>query len=157
MADVAAAKGIFQSLCKMLDKRDWKYNKHEDELVVTCSVKGDDFNIDLIIRIIAENEIVSVVSFMPFEIPEDKRVDMALAVCAANYGIIDGSFDYNIVNGSLFFRMTSSFKDTVLSEELLAYMVFVSSITVDKYNDKFFMIAKGMLSVDDFIKSEHKD
>ncbi|MBR0536227.1 MAG: YbjN domain-containing protein [Clostridia bacterium] len=157
MADVAAAKDIFQSLCKMLDNRNWKYNKHEDELVVTCSVKGDDFNIDLIIRIIAENEVVSVISFMPFEIPEDKRVDMALAVCAANYGIVDGSFDYNIVNGSLFFRMTSSFKDTVLSEELLAYMIFVSSITVDKYNDKFFMIAKGMLSVDDFIKSEHQD
>ena len=157
MADVSAAKDIFQSLCKMLDNRNWKYNKHEDELVVTCSVKGDDFNIDLIIRIIAENEVVSVISFMPFEIPEDKRVDMALAVCAANYGIVDGSFDYNIVNGSLFFRMTSSFKDTVLSEELLAYMIFVSSITVDKYNDKFFMIAKGMLSVDDFIKSEHKD
>lgn len=80
---------------------------------------------------------------------------MAMAVVVANYGFADGSFDYNISDGTILFRLTSSYRESTLSEELFEYMLLVSATTVDKYNDKFFMISKGMLTIQQFIESEN--
>ena len=94
--------------------------------------------------------------------PEDKRVEFALAVCAANYTLIDGSFDYNIRNGKILFRMTSSYRGGIFSENLIfitkdmfKYMIAVAISTVEKYNDKFLMIAKGRMTIQQFIEQEN--
>lgn len=91
---------------------------------------------------------------MPFDIPEDKRIDMAIAVNIANYGIIDGSFDYDISDGDLRFRMTTSYRESILGKELFEYMFMVSALTTDEYNDKFMMLAKGLISIEQFIDSD---
>ncbi len=152
--NMVKAKETYDLLCKMLDNRDWSYEKIEEDLVIKSGVKGEDFPVDFIMRVSPEREIVSFISWMPFEIPEAKRVDMAIAICVANYGLADGSFDYDISDGTIMFRLTSSYRGCTLSEDLLEYMLVVSAGTVDKYNDKFFMIAKDMMSIQQFIESE---
>lgn len=54
----------------------------------------------------------------------------------------------------LLFRLTSSYKESTLGEALFEYMIMVSAATIDNYNDKFFMISKGMMTVQQFIESE---
>lgn len=159
MAEVnmTRAKETYNTLCKMLDNRDWHYDKIEEDLVIKSSVKGDDLPIDFIMRVNPRNEIVSFISWLPFKIDESKRVDLALAICAANYVLADGSFDYDLSDGTVLFRLTSSYRESVLSEDLLEYMLMVSATTVDQYNDKFFMISKGMLTVQQFIEQEAND
>lgn len=149
------AKEMYALLCKMLDNRNWHYDKLEDDLVIKSSVKGDDLPIDFIMRVNPRNEIVSYISWMPFKVEESKRVDVALATCIANYGLADGSFDFDINDGTLMFRLTSSYRESTLSEDLFEYMLMVSALTVDEYNDKFFMISKGMLTVQQFIESRN--
>ena len=100
-------------------------------------------------------EVVQFLSKLPFSIPENKRVDAAVAVCIANYRLVDGSFDYNISDGEIVFRLTSSYRESTLGEELFKYMIMVSSSTVDEYNDKFFMIAKDMMNVRQFMEQEN--
>ncbi len=34
-------------------------------------------------------------------------------------------------------------------------MIMVASVTVDNYNDKFFMVAKGVMTVQQFIEQEN--
>lgn len=159
MAEVnmAKAKATYAVLCKLFDNMGWKYEKREDELVVESGVKSDDLPIDFLMRVKPRNEIVSLLSWMPYKVEESKRLDMAIAVCVANYSLVDGSFDYNIADGTIVFRLTSSYKESELSEELFKYMIMVSATTVDEYNDKFFMISKGMMSVQQFIESEKQD
>ena len=152
--NMVKAKETYATLCKMLDNRDWHYDKMEDDLVIKSGIKGDDFPIEFIMRVNARNEVVSFISWMPFNVDESKRIDIALAVCAANYGLVDGSFDYDLSDGSILFRLTSSYKNTVLSEDLLEYMLMVSATTVDEYNDKFFMISKGMMTIQQFLEAE---
>lgn len=43
---------------------------------------------------------------------------------------------------------------TLLCKELFEYMLMVSAATIDEYNDKFLMIAKGMISFEQFLESE---
>ena len=56
--------------------------------------------------------------------------------------------------GQLFFRLTVCYRNSTIGDGLFDYLVGVSSLIVDKYNDKFFAISKGLMSIDDFILSE---
>lgn len=154
--NMTKAKETFASLCRMLDNRNWHYDKIEEDLMIKSSVKGEDLPIDFIMRVNPRNEIVSFLSWMPFKVEESKRVDVALATCVVNYILADGSFDYDLTDGSILFRMTSSYRGSVLSEDLFEYMLMVAASTVDDYNDKFFMISKGMLTIQQFIESEQQ-
>ena len=149
------AKQVYNTLIKMLDERDWKYEKHEEDLLIKSGIKGDDLPIEFIVFVKPKNQVVQFLSRLPFNMPEDKRVDGALAVCVANYGLIDGSFDYDLSDGEIRYRLTSSYRESTLGEDLFEYMIMVAASTVDEYNDKFFMLAKGMMSVEDFIAKEN--
>ena len=148
------AKEVFDTLVNMLDTRDWKYEKHEDELLIKSGIKGEDLPIDFIVVVNPKNEVVQFISSLPFNIPEDKRIDAAVAVCVANYGLVDGSFDYDISDGEIRYRLTSSYRESIISEDLLEYMIMVSASTVDQYNDRFFMVSKGMMSIQQFIEKD---
>ena len=146
------AKRTFDTLVNMFETRNLKYDKNEEELIVRSGIKGDDLPIDFIVVVKPRNEVVQFLSKLPFNMPEDKIIDGAIAASAANYGLVDGSFDYNVMDGSIIFRLTSSYRDSILSEDLFEYMIMVSAATIDEYNDKFFMLAKGMIDIQKFIE-----
>lgn len=148
-----AAEKVYADLCNALDNRNWHYQKHEEDLVITFDVSGDDIPMSFVFAVDAGRQLLRVFSKLPFTVPEDKRVDLAIATCAATNEILDGSFDYNITKGEIVFRLTTSFRESSIGDELFNYMVDISSYTVDEYNDKFLMIGKGVLSVNDFISS----
>ena len=87
-----------------------------------------------------------------FNVPEEKRLDMALAVSIVNNRLVDGSFDYDVMRGALLFRMTTSFIESTLSETAFEYMLFCSCGTIDEYNDKFLMLCKGLMPVEKFLE-----
>ena len=146
---------VYNTLIHMLDTRDWKYEKHEDQLLIKSGIRGDDLPIEFIVLVKPRNQVVQFYSSLPFRMPEDKRVDAAIAVCVANYGLVDGSFDYDISDGEIRYRLTSSYRESTLGEDLFEYMIMVAASTVDQYNDKFFMLSKGMMSVQQFIEQEN--
>lgn len=149
------ARQVFNTMVNMLDTRDWHYDKFEDDLVIRSGVKGDDLPIEFIVLVKPKQQVVQFLSRLPFTMPEDKRVDGALAVCVANYGLVDGSFDYDLSEGTLTYRLTSSYRESTLGEDLFEYMIVCAASTVDNYNDKFFMIAKGMMTIQQFIEQEN--
>ena len=147
------AQSTFATLCQALDKNDWRYRKDEDALKIECGAQGDDLPMEITVSVDAEKMLVLLLSHMPFVIQEDKRLDVAIAVSAINNELVDGCFDYDIASGHMFFRMTNSFIESKLSEEVFAYMLFCSCHVIDEYNDKFLMLAKGMVSVEQFLSS----
>ena len=152
--DMKRAKEVFDSLTNMLDTRNWKYEKHEEKLLIKSGIKGEDFPVQFVMLVKPENEVIQFISLMPFDMPEDKRVEGALAVSVANYGLVNGSFDYDLSDGEIRFRLTTSYRNTKLDDDLLEYMILVSAATVDKYNDRFFMLAKDMMTLEQFIEKD---
>ena len=147
------AKVTFDTLCDMLDEREWKYDKDEDNFRIESGASGEDLPMPIRIDVDPERDLITLLSHMTFDIPEDKRVEMAIAVSAINYMLVDGSFDYDVINGTLVFRMTSSYKESLVGKELFAYMLYVSCNTVDNYNDKLMLLAKGKLTLKAFVES----
>ena len=152
MADMKKAKEVFDTLTRMLDGIGWHYDKHEEKLLVKSGVRSEDFPIEFIVVVQPENEVVQFLSRLPFEMSEEKRIDGAIAVCVANNGLRDGSFDYDISDGTIIFRLTSSYRESTLGEKLFEYMIMLSSNIIDQYNDKFFMLSKGMMTLQQFME-----
>lgn len=152
-----AALNVYETICQMFDDLEFKYERHDEDLVVSCSIKGEDFPMDILFIVDADRELVQLLSPIPFRISEDKRIDTAVAVAVANYGLINGSFDYDMSDGEIRFRATQSFLDSILGKEVFRYMLGASTSSIDKYNDRFFMLNKGMMTVEQFIEMEGSD
>lgn len=154
MDKMQLANKVYATLCSALDARNWRYKKNDEELSVSFGVKGDDLPMDLVIRIDGERQLIHAYSPLPFKFSENKRLEGAVAACVASYGMTDGSFDYNIATGTIVFRVTTAFHESVIGEGLFEYLIDFICAVVDVYNDKFFALDKGMMSIDDFIAAE---
>ena len=145
------AKQVYQTMCDAIDRRNWRYGKDEEKLLVHFGVNGDDIPMQFTLIVDADRQLIRVMSQLPFKMSEDKRMEGAIATCVASYGMADGSFDYDLSNGAIVFRMTASFRDSVIGEGLFQYLISCSCAMVDKFNDQFLAIDKGLLSIGDFI------
>lgn len=145
------ARSVYATICETFDDRNWSYDRDDEELIIRSGVQGDDLPMHLRIKVEPNLQIVSLYSHLPFDISEDDLVMMSVAVCAANLNMVNGNFDFNIRNGNLLFRMTSSFKESLLSKEMFEYMIDIACMTVDHYNDKFEMLVKHEITLEDFV------
>lgn len=153
--ELKQAKSVFDTICRMMDKNELRYNKDEEKFIISCVLHGDDIPMDMIFAVRPEAQVVSLLSPMPFKMPEDKRVEGAVATSMASYGLVNGYFDFDMNDGEIRFRMVSSYHESILGEDLFEYMLMVSAHTIDEYNDRFLMLAKGMWNIEQFIEWEN--
>lgn len=150
------AKRVYEDMCQAMDKQEWHYDRHDEDLVVTIKMQGEDLPVGLILRVNAAAQVVSVFSVLPVTVPDEKLVDMALAVCIANDGMINGSFDLDMNKKQIVWRLCTTYQGSLLGSEAYCYMVGVSTGTVDKYNERFLMLAKDMIDLKKFVELESK-
>lgn len=144
------AQTVYADFCTMLDEHDWKYDK-ADNLVIETGARGDDLAMDITIRVDADRQLVILHSPMPFVVPENMRKQMAVAVSRANHGMVDGDFDYDYESGKIYFRLTTSFRDSLISKDVFEYVIGVSCSTIDDYNDKFLAVVKKEMTVEQIL------
>ncbi len=149
----AKANEVFNTLCSTLDSINFKYDAKPEDLLIISGMSGDDFPMSFFIKINAGAQVISFISPLPFNISEEKRVELAVAICAVNNILLDGSFDYDIDDGSISFRLTSSYRESTIGNDLFTYMIAVSTKTIDDFNDKFFMVDKNMMTLEQFLES----
>lgn len=150
------ARQVFATLCSALDARNWNYSKDEiaGNQVVRFGVNGDDIPMDLVLVVDEERRVLRCMSFLPVKFPENKRVEGAVAACIVSNGFADGGFDYDLSTGAISYRMVASYRGCQIGEELCAYLVDCTCAMVDKYNDRFMMLAKGMIDLQAFLKAD---
>lgn len=150
--ELKQAQSVYKALCDMLDEREWHYEKDEEALSIKCEAQGEDLPMEILIEVDRDRKLVSLLSEMPFNVPENRRTELAVAVSQANNGMVDGSFDYDFITGSIIFRLTSSYRESLIGKELLAYMLMCACYTIDEYNDKFLMVAKNEMTIEEILE-----
>ena len=157
MSSKEKAKQVFDLMTTALDKQSWNYKAYPDELRIESNYIGNDISISFHVIVDEERDSIILLSQMPFTICEEKRIDTAIAVCVVNYTFINGSFDFDINDGELRFRLTTNYFDCEVGEEFFMNMIKIALFTIDEYNDKFFALSKGYLSLEDFINGENDE
>ena len=56
------ARAVYSTLCEMLDDRSWHYKKDEENLSISCGVRGDNLPISIRMKIDAERLLVMLFS-----------------------------------------------------------------------------------------------
>lgn len=151
--ELALAKSVYENLSKSLEARGWRYDGNEEELQIRINFNGDDIPMNFIIQVDADKQLISLLSFLPFDIAKDKRVEASIATNFINYMLADGSFDLSLGDGTILYRMTTSYCGSLLSKDVFSNMIDVACCIVDEYNDKLAALNKGEIDIDDFIKS----
>ena len=150
----SSAKEVYEAFKSHLTRNNIRFDPHDDDLVITMTVTGEDLPQPTIIRVMESRDVVQILSPLPSKIPEDKRVDGAIAVSVANYGIINGSFDYDMEDGEVRFRVAQSYRGFVMNDDMIRYLLSITFSTTDTYNDRFFMFGKGLMTLEQFIEKE---
>ena len=136
---------IYKYLCELFDGRNYKYTKNDDELRLEIVMVGEDDPMRFYINVDEARSLVIFRSFLPFKFNDDKRISGAIAVCNINYKVCDGMFNTDVRNGSTYFKLTTSYRDSIISKAVLEQMFELSCQMVDKYNDRLAAVNNGTL------------
>lgn len=150
MSKESEAKTMYGTLCQTLDNMKWRYGKDEGNLVVHTSAVGEDLTIQLFIKVDAERQVMYLKSPMPFTVPAPKRDAVSAGVIAANFAMLNGSFELDTVNGQLAFKVVVPFMKSIISENVCHYMIMLGCHMTDKFNDKFKALVDDRMTLDEF-------
>ena len=142
---------MYQQMCSAMKKLGLKFQENDDKLQIYFIMNGDDLPMKCFMRIDAERELIIFQSPLPFNFSKEKMVEGAVAICSVNYMLRYGGFDLDIRDGQILFRLVSSYRDCVVSDELFKIMLGTAVGTTDEYNDKFQALNEGKLKATDFI------
>ena len=152
--NIPSPEAVYQIICSALDGEDLHYSKKEKDMAVVLQLRGEAGPVNFLIEVDAQRQLICLISPIGFKMSEEKRMDGALATLAANYGMIDGCFDYDLSDGSISFRMAAAYANSLIGEELILYMIACSEAMIEKYMPEFLAINKGMLKIQDFIAKD---
>ena len=145
---------VYDTMIQALDQRNWNYEKDVEKNLVHFNVSGEDLPIKFIMWADEDRQLIRILSPLGFKFPEDKRIEGAIAACHASYALSDGCFDYDLSEGSISFRLTNAFHESEIGVDLIQYMISCTCVLVDEYNDRFLMLAKGMIDLQTFLSKE---
>ena len=148
------AQQVYGRIVSALQARQWHFDREDEKMKVRFTVHGDDLPMDMVMSVDEDRQLIRLLSLVPVTMDEEKRMEGAVATTVATFGLPDGSFDYDITDGTIGFRQTVAFHDSDISENLIQYLISWACSVIDRYNDKFLALNKGYLSLEDFIASD---
>ena len=119
----------YETLCgkcsAYLDKIGWKYSVEdgENEKVMRFSVKGNDLDMDCIIKFIAAGTGLTFLSPIPVTFKGDKIFDGLMAINEINKQLGIGSLDFDMETGGVLYNITNFFAGCTLDSDEIFMML----------------------------------
>lgn len=146
-----AAAAEFDAICAALDSRGWSYEKDKDTFSVAFTSNGTEMPLSIALKVNPELMTVSVYVIPPLETPEGKEEDFAVATALINDGIVHGNFDYDKKERRMIFRMSTSYRDSTLDNDVYFYLIGAAFSTVDSVAPTIKALCDGKLTVEQII------
>ena len=61
--NLALAKSVYATLCRTLEKNDWRYTSNEEELKISCGAQGEDLLCEFVLHADPLRRLVAVAAF----------------------------------------------------------------------------------------------
>ncbi len=149
--NLTEAKRVYETLCASMDEKGWKYEKNEENLAVVTGTGTDDLPIELAMIVEPQAQLVTLLSRLPIEVPEDKMADICVALTAINDRLLIGSFDYYLKTQQIFFRSSLSFRGALLDREVFFAQLMTSCEAIDRFDLPLKGLAEGMITITELL------
>lgn len=144
---------MYRRLSDALDDLGWKYERDDMRLKINTSINCGGQTLNASVQMDDNKKLIYCYTQLNFEVEEEFRKAFSQGVCMVNMLIRNGSFDFSPKSGKCAFRMTSSYRDSIVGKEVLQYILLVATKIIDLYNAKLFMLATGKITLDELNKT----
>lgn len=145
------AQEAYDALRASLDGMTIKYKESAGALYrVEFEMTGKFIPMKYSIVIDPARQVILMFVYLLFRVPEDRREDVAVVTSFANFMLADGSFDFDIDDGSIVYRMASSFKESLVGKGLFDRMLTYAFGVADRLGFRMFVVSRGMMTPDEF-------
>ncbi|TWU04598.1 YbjN domain-containing protein [Stieleria varia] len=124
-----------------LMREELKYTRDDEREAFLLSFGGDHGSYREIIRI-DDNVLQSFVG-MSVKVPEGSRIDIAVAVARANYGMKIGKFELDMNDGELRYHIAVPVDGDLPSDNVLDRLVHIGIAMADRYMPAFLAVIYG--------------
>ena len=144
---------IRAALCGALTRRDLPFRSREETggLYLTAEGKGlpriTRFSINML------SETVSLYCAFPIYMPEELRIEGAVAACAATADLPDGRFGCDVRHGRINYRLTASCFGSEFGDGFADYLLDRAVTAANTYAEGFRRLGAGEISLTDFLDS----
>lgn len=87
-------------------------------------------------------------AILPLRVPFDRRLEVALYLTRANYGLIIGNFEFDLDDGEVRFKTSIDVEGAPLTEALVDHLVIAGAVTTDRYLPGLHAVIKGATARD---------
>ncbi len=147
------AQKEFESVCAVLDGHGWAYDKDKNEFEVGFTADGKDMPIGLTLKVNPELMTVTAYALIPVEPPEDKAEDLAVATALVNEQTVHGNFEYDVKTRRIYFRVSTSYRDSEVDKDVYFYLIGVAFSTADKVAVVVKALCDGTTTLDKLIEA----
>lgn len=151
---IVQTKRVYDLICSYLDEARCRYEKNDGEFKVSFIAVGDDLNMPIRISLNPEVQVIELTSALSYRVNKERLGTVALAVMRVNNSMINGWFTFDDIRGEIEFRMANCFCESVVGRDLIRYMIALSCDMIDKYNDKFLCLSKGIITLEQFFNND---
>ena len=89
--EIKRAQDTYATLCEFLTTDQWPFQKKDDELLIETSARGNDLPMPILVKVRTDRQLVLLLSTLPFDVPADKRLEIAAAASIVNYRLVNGT------------------------------------------------------------------
>lgn len=150
--DLIAARQTYDTLLNAIAANGWACRRDDGKLTVKYTVIGNGLNAEYYVLVDAENRLLWIYTELPFAFDGDMTEVGAVAVSMVNFYLDNGNFDIDVNCGKVKFRMATSYRDSVISEEAIIFELLHSAATVDEFGKRLRELAQGDITIDNFLK-----
>lgn len=140
-------------LAAILHAEGIKHSLIHDERVLVAVFSTEAGPISLIVHVLDEADCAHFLFKISLSIPEHRRSEMALALARANHDLLLGSFEMDLGDGELTYKVVVSIDGACLSPGQMRHCMGAGLFAIGKYMPAFHRIVFDDVSAEEAIKS----
>ncbi len=148
--DMKLAKFTYRTLLYAVKKKGWTCGNDDNNLSIDYGVNGENLHMNFVVSIDADRKLVRLISKLPLKFDIKRIVAGAISICTANYYFDDGCFDINLNDGTVQYRLTTSYRDSNISAEVLIYFMDFAVWAIDKFYTSLQDVTDGKMDAAQF-------
>lgn len=127
------AAEVYRTCCSAFDAKKWEYKKSDRKRQLDFPVVISGVSTDFTLTVDASRQLVRMVARFPEKVSTEKIPEVSWALCQANCKMADGSFDLDMTDSTVSFRIAAFFYSGSIGEGFVENMIFFAIACIKKY------------------------
>jgi hypothetical protein len=134
---------ISDAVVAYIEQRGWPHELDAGRDLVSFPAMGNNGQWTIVAAAREADEQLLVHSLLEIDVPVDRRVELALFLTRANFGLVIGNFELDLDDGELRYKTSVDVEGTELTEPMIDQLVLANVAITDRYLPGIVAVLQG--------------